>query len=53
MYIFLDESGNFKKHNHEEYFVIGSFTVSDQKATAKAFKSWINTKFPKKNEEAG
>ncbi|MEI6553145.1 MAG: DUF3800 domain-containing protein [bacterium] len=53
MYIFLDESGNFTKHNHEEYFVIGSFTVSDQKATAKAFKSWVNSKFPKKMRKQG
>ncbi|MEK7453217.1 MAG: DUF3800 domain-containing protein [Patescibacteria group bacterium] len=48
MYIFLDESGNFKKHNHEEYFVIGSFTVSNQRATAKAFRSWLRTRFPRK-----
>lgn len=48
MYIFLDESGNFTKHNHEEYFVIGSFTVSDQRATAKAFRSWSRTRFPRK-----
>lgn len=48
MYIFLDESGNFTKHNHEEYFVIGSFTVSDQRATAKAFKSWLRSRFPRK-----
>jgi len=48
MYIFLDESGNFTKHNHEEYFVIGSFTVSDQRATAKSFKSWLHTRFPRK-----
>lgn len=48
MYVFLDESGNFTKHNHEEYFVIGSFTVSDQRATAKAFKSWLRSRFPRK-----
>lgn len=48
MYIFIDESGNFTKHNHEEYFVIGSFTVSDQRVTAKAFRSWLRTRFPRK-----
>lgn len=48
MYIFLDESGQFTKHNHEEYFVIGSFTVGDQRRTDKAFRSWFRTKFPKK-----
>ena len=47
-YIFLDESGNFVKHNHEEYFVIGSFTVGDQKRTSKGFRKWFRTKFPKK-----
>lgn len=48
MYIFLDESGNFTKHNHEEYFVIGSFTVGDQRDSAKAFKSWLRSRFPRK-----
>lgn len=47
MYIFLDESGNFNKHNEEEYFVIGSFTVGDQRRTSKAFKIW-RKHFPKK-----
>lgn len=48
MHIFLDESGNFTKHNHEEYFVIGSFTVGDQRRTDKEFRKWFRTKFPKK-----
>lgn len=48
MYIFLDESGQFTKHDHEEYFVIGSFTVGNQRRTNKAFRKWIRTKFPKK-----
>jgi len=48
MYIFLDESGNFMKHNHEEYFVIGSFTVGDQRRTKKEFRKWFRTKFPKR-----
>lgn len=48
MYIFLDESGQFSKHNNEEYFVVGSFTVSDQRRTEKAFKSWHQSRFPRK-----
>lgn len=48
MHIFLDESGQFTKHNHEQYFVIGSFTVGEQKATNKAFKSWLHSRFPRK-----
>lgn len=48
MYIFLDESGQFTKHNHEQYFVVGSFTIGGQRRTHKAFRSWFHTKFPKK-----
>lgn len=48
MHIFLDESGQFKKHNQEECFVIGSFTVGDPRRTTKAFRRWYKTKFPKK-----
>lgn len=48
MYIFLDESGNFTKHNHEEYFVVGTFTVGDQRQTHKEFRKWFRSKFPKK-----
>ena len=48
MYIFLDESGQFAKHNQEQYFVIGSFTVGDQRRTEKAFRKWFRTKFPKR-----
>lgn len=47
-HIFLDESGQFTEHDHEEYFVIGSFTVGDHRRTAKAFRAWCNTRFPKK-----
>jgi len=47
-YIFLDESGQFTKHNHEEYFVIGSFTVGDPKRTAKDFRTFYGKYFPKK-----
>ncbi len=48
MYIFLDESGNFTKHNHEEYFVIGSFTIGDPKRTAKDFRTFYRQHFPRK-----
>lgn len=48
MYIFLDESGNFTKHNHEEYFVIGSFTVGDPRRTAKDFRAFFRKHFPRK-----
>lgn len=48
MYIFLDESGNFTKHNHEEYFVIGSFTIGDPRRTAKDFRAFCRKHFPKK-----
>ncbi len=41
MYIFLDESGQFSKNDHEEYFVVGSFTVGDQKRTNKEFRKWF------------
>jgi hypothetical protein len=47
-YIFLDESGQFNKHNNENYFVVGSFTVGNQRRTQKAFTSWQRTKFPRK-----
>ncbi len=47
-YIFLDESGQFSKHNDEKYFVVGSFTIGEPKRTAKAFKGWCAAHFPKK-----
>ena len=47
-YIYLDESGQFAKHDHEQYFIIGSFTVGDPRRTAKAFRSWCATRFPKR-----
>jgi hypothetical protein len=34
-YIFLDESGQFTKHNNERYFVVGSFTVGNPRRTEK------------------
>ena len=48
MNIFLDESGQFKVHNHEQYFVIGSFTVGDTRRTAKGLRSFFSRHFPKK-----
>ena len=47
MNIFLDESGQFHKNHQDDYFVIGTFTIGDVKRTAKRFKAWCHTKFPK------
>lgn len=47
MFIFLDESGQFHDNHCDEYFVIGSFTIGDTKRTAKRFRSWYRSKFPK------
>lgn len=47
-YIFLDESGQFTKQDHEKYFVVGSFTVGNIRRTEKMFRSWMRTKFPQK-----
>ncbi len=47
-YIFLDESGQFNKHNDEKYFIVGSFTVGDQRRTEKQFRVWQHEKFPRK-----
>ena len=47
-HIFLDESGQFTKHNHEEYFVVASFTIGEPKRTAKEFRKWMSTRFPKR-----
>jgi hypothetical protein len=48
MFIFLDESGQFTKHNHDGYFVVGTFTVGKQSRTNKEFRKWVKTKFPRK-----
>lgn len=48
MHIFLDESGQFGKHHSDGYFVIGTFTVGEPERTAKRFRSWCRTRFPKK-----
>lgn len=48
MYIFLDESGQFKKYNEDQYFVVASFTVGDPRRTEKAIRGWFRTRFPRK-----
>ncbi len=47
-YIFLDESGQFTKYNHEKYFIIGSFTVGNPRRTEKQFRAWHRSKFPRR-----
>lgn len=48
MYIFLDESGQFTKHNDEQYFILAAFTVGEPRRTEKDLRNWFRTKFPKK-----
>lgn len=47
MFIFLDETGQFVRKDHEKYFVLGSFTVGDRRRTEKRFRSFINNSYPK------
>lgn len=47
MNIYLDESGNFKGPK-DNYFIVDGFIIGDPKRTAKAFRKWQHTKFPKK-----
>jgi len=47
MYIFLDESGNFTG-GKEPYFIVGGFITNEPRRSAKAFRKWQRTKFPKK-----
>lgn len=47
-YIFLDESGEFKKRDKNEYFIVGAFTIGEPRRTAKQFRSWQHFHFPKK-----
>ncbi|MFH0739925.1 MAG: DUF3800 domain-containing protein [bacterium] len=47
-YIFLDESGQFSKHNGENFFVVASFTVGNWRRTERQFYSWQRLRFPKK-----
>ncbi len=48
MFIFLDESGQFTKHNNEKYFVVGSFIVGNQRRTDKEFRKWFRSRFPRR-----
>ncbi len=48
MHIFVDESGQFHKNHADGYFVIAAFTVGYPKRTDKQFRSWCQSKFPKK-----
>lgn len=47
-FIFLDESGQFIKSKNENYFILATFTTSDQKRTAKAFRTYQRNHFPRK-----
>jgi len=46
MYVFLDESGHFR--GSSGIFVVGGFTTSDPRKTAKAFRKWQHSKFSNK-----
>ena len=48
MFIFIDESGQFTKNSQGKYFVIGTFTVGNQRRTLKKFRMWQKTRFPRK-----
>ncbi|HEX9721736.1 MAG TPA: DUF3800 domain-containing protein [Candidatus Paceibacterota bacterium] len=47
MYIFLDESGNFKGDSND-HFIAGGFVTGNQRRTSKAFRKSQHIKFPKK-----
>lgn len=47
-FIFLDESGQFNKLDHEQYFVVASFTVGKPRRTDKSFAGWRTSKFPRR-----
>ncbi len=46
--IFVDESGSFLPCSGQGHFVIGTFTVGDPRRTAKAFRMWQKSKFPRR-----
>ncbi len=48
MYIFLDESGQFTKHNDEQYFIVAAFTIGEPRRTEKDLRNWFKSSFPKK-----
>lgn len=47
MFIYLDESGNFKG-NKEDYFIVGGFITGEPIRVARIFRKWQHQKFPKK-----
>lgn len=47
-FIFLDESGQFTKHNDENYFVVVTFTTGEPRRTEKTFRAFQHKKFPRK-----
>jgi len=47
MYIFIDESGDLGG-KQSDVFVVGGFITNEPKRTAKAFRKWQHTHFPKK-----
>lgn len=47
-FIYLDESGQFAKHNDDQYFILVTFTVGEPKRTKKDFRTFQHKKFPRK-----
>lgn len=48
MQIFLDETGQLTKQKNGDYFLIASFTTGDPRRTEKRFRSWQQSRFPRK-----
>lgn len=48
MQIFFDETGQLTSSKDGKYFLIASFTVGDPRRTEKRFRSWQQSRFPKK-----
>lgn len=47
MFVFLDESGNFTGDKNS-YFIVRGFVTGNPLRTAKSFRKWQRTKFPRK-----
>src|SRR5437870_4213604 len=47
IYLFLDESGNFKGDSSDS-FIVGGFVTSKPRVTEKAFRRWQHSKFHNK-----
>lgn len=47
--IFLDESGQFNKHNGESFFIVASFTTGDPKRVGKRFRSFQRNHYPRQS----